>query len=178
MRSQAYDGAANMSGKHRGVQARVRQSVLSALYVHCRAHCLYNLAVMHSSTDPCIRSVMTTVQEVGFAFDYSAKILNFFVDELAVDQDAHEKLKKRTKLRTLCETRWTSRADALLTFKSAYSVVVSALEQLQEGGDDKAGQHLASIMKFDFIIGLVVAEHVMQSSHAVLSSSGSRLRLA
>ncbi|WAR31752.1 P52K-like protein [Mya arenaria] len=33
-----------------------------------------------------------------------------------------------------------------------------------EDGDDKAGQHLASIMKFDFIIGLVVAEHVMQST--------------
>ncbi|XP_052799033.1 zinc finger MYM-type protein 1-like [Mya arenaria] len=163
MRSQAYDGAANMSGKHRGVQARIRQRVPSALYVHCRAHCL-NLAVMHSSKDPCIRSVMTTVQEVGFAFDYSAKRLNFFVDELAADQDAQEKLKKRTKLRTLCETRWTSRADALSTFKSAYSVVVHALEQLQEDGDDKAGQHLASIMKFDFIIGLVVAEHVMQST--------------
>ncbi|XP_052809394.1 zinc finger MYM-type protein 1-like [Mya arenaria] len=113
MRSQAYDGAANMSGKHRGVQARIRQRVPSALYVHCRAHCL-NLAVMHSSKDPCIR--------------------------------------------------WTSRADALSTFKSAYSVVVHALEQLQEDGDDKAGQHLASIMKFDFIIGLVVAEHVMQST--------------
>ena len=68
---------------------------------------------------------MATVQEVGFAFNNSAKRLNFFADELAADQ---EKLNKSTKLRTLCETRWLSQADALTTFKSAYSVVVHALE--------------------------------------------------
>ncbi|XP_052793461.1 uncharacterized protein LOC128227201 [Mya arenaria] len=35
----------------------------------------------------------------------------------------------RQKLKTLCETRWTSRADALRTFKNAYRVVFHALYQ-------------------------------------------------
>ena len=39
-----------------------------------------------------------------------------------------ENMDKRTKLRTLCETRWTSRADALYTFKTSFPVVVHALE--------------------------------------------------
>jgi hypothetical protein len=42
-------------------------------------------------------------------------------------------------MRTLCETRWTSRADALYTFKTSFPVVVHALERLQGLEDDKAG---------------------------------------
>lgn len=37
MRAQAYDGAANMSGHKRGGQARIRQRIPSALYVHCKS---------------------------------------------------------------------------------------------------------------------------------------------
>jgi hypothetical protein len=61
-----------------------------------------------------------------------------------------ENMDKQTKLRTLCETRWTSRADALYTFKTLIPVVVHALKRLQGLGDDKAGQYLnASITKSD-----------------------------
>ena len=66
-----------------------------------------------------------------------------------------ENMDKRTKLRTLCETRWTSRADALYTFKTSFHIVVHALERLQGLGDDKAGQYLASITRFVFVIALV-----------------------
>jgi hypothetical protein len=31
-------------------------------------------------------------------------------------------------------------------------------------GDDKAGQFLASIMRFQFIIALVIAEHILHST--------------
>lgn len=41
---QGYDGASNMSGKYKGVQAIVREEYLKAIYVHCAAHTL-NLAV-------------------------------------------------------------------------------------------------------------------------------------
>ncbi|CAG2208760.1 unnamed protein product [Mytilus edulis] len=107
---------------------------------------------------------MTVVQEIGFAFDYSAKRLQAFFDELSSDAATKENMEKRTKLRTLCETRWTSRADALYTFKTAFPVVVHSLERLQNLGDDKAGQHLASLMRFQFVIALVVSEHVLQST--------------
>jgi hypothetical protein len=42
--------------------------------------------------------------------------------------------------------------------------VVHALERLQTQGDDKAGQFLASIMQFQFIIALVIAEHILHST--------------
>ena len=50
LRGQGYDGASNMSGKFRGVQAIIRSHVPSAVYLHCRAHSL-NLAVVHSCSN-------------------------------------------------------------------------------------------------------------------------------
>ena len=75
-----------------------------------------------------------------------------------------ENMDKRTKLRTVCETRWTSRTNALYTFKTSFPVVVHALERLQGLGDDKAGQYLASITRFVFVIALVVSEHILPST--------------
>jgi hypothetical protein len=163
MRAQCDNGAANMSGKYNGVQARILNTIPGATYVHCKSHCL-NLAIVHSCKDNSVRNVMTTVQEIGFAFDYSAKRLQAFFDELAADAATKENMEKRTKLKTLCETRWTSHADSLYTFKTAFPVVVHALEWLQNLGDDKAGQHLASLMRFQFVIALVVSEHILQST--------------
>ena len=39
-----------------------------------------------------------------------------------------------------------------------------ALERLQNQGDDKARQFLASIMRLQLIIALVVAEHILHST--------------
>ena len=50
MRAQGYDGAANMAGVHRGVQAIIEQHVPEAVYVHCKAHSL-NRAIGHACKD-------------------------------------------------------------------------------------------------------------------------------
>lgn len=93
MRAQGYDGAANMSGKYNDVQVRICQVVPEALYVHCKSHCI-NLAIVHSCSDKSIRNVMTTVQEVAFSFDYSAKKLQTYVDELESYAATKKKWKK------------------------------------------------------------------------------------
>ena len=153
MRAQGYDGAANMAGIHRGVQAIIRQSIPEAVYVHCKAHSL-NLAIGHACKEPLVRNMLNTLQQVAFAFDYSAKRLLAFKEALAQDDLAREEMQRRSKLRTLCETRWSSRADSLFTFRAAFTVVVQALEELIEDGDAKARGHLCSIKQFDFIIAL------------------------
>lgn len=70
-------------------------------------------------------------------------------------------MERRSKLTTLCETRWSARADSLFTFKSDFPVVVHALEYLRDNRDEKAGTYLAAILKFEFWIALVVAEHIL-----------------
>ena len=69
MRSQGYNGAASMSGIHRGVHARIRERIPKAQYVHSKAHVL-NLDIVHLSSDyhVSIRYMMDIVQEIAFAF--------------------------------------------------------------------------------------------------------------
>jgi hypothetical protein len=49
-----------------------------------------------------------------------------------------DKMGRRQKLKTLCETRWPSRSYSLFTFLSAFSVVFSSFEELEHGCDAKA----------------------------------------
>ena len=57
-------------------------------------------------------------------------------------------------------TRWACRADALY-IRAAFPVVVQALEILSQDGDVKVRGYLCSDEKFDFIITLCAAEHVL-----------------
>ena len=163
MRAQGYDGAANMAGVHRGVQAIIKQHVPEAVYVHCKAHSL-NLAIGHACKEPLVRNMLSTLQTIAFAFDYSAKRLLAFQESLRQDVLVREEMERRAKLRTLCETRWESRADSLYTFRTAYPVVVQSLETLSDDGDGKARGYLCSIKQFDFIIALCATEHVLSNT--------------
>lgn len=100
LRVQGYDGASNMSGRINGVQALVRNHAPDAVHVHCKAHCL-NLAIVHSCKEPIVRTVMATVQEIAFAFDYSAKRLQSFLDELDRNEAAKEAMEKKKPEKTL-----------------------------------------------------------------------------
>jgi hypothetical protein len=77
----------------------------------------------------------------------TAKRLTAFTDELSENQNVKDQLERRTKLRTLCETRWSSRADSLYTFRTAFAVV-SALETLKADHDDKAAECMNAILRF------------------------------
>ena len=162
IQAQAYDGASNMSGKHMGAQAVVQQYPL-ATCVHCKAHCL-NLAITKSCNLPLVRNMMGTVQEFSFAFGYSAKRLLAFQEEIKTDGQKQEELGRRSKIRMLYETRWSARADALFTFRSAFALVVHSLEELKEDNDKNAWNLLNAILKFDFILSVVVVEHILQST--------------
>ncbi|KAH3796906.1 hypothetical protein DPMN_150483 [Dreissena polymorpha] len=76
------------------------------------------LSYMHPENT--MRNMMSTVQVIAFALNYSAKRLLNFQDNLENDPVSREEMEKRTKLQSLCETRWAARADALHTFQCAY----------------------------------------------------------
>ena len=159
MRGQGYDGAANMKGKNRGVQARILEPLPQAEYTHCTAHVL-NLCIVHSCTIPVVRNLMDTVQQISFAFGYSAKRQQLFEENLEQNPDRHT-LERRQKIVHLCETRWAARAEALTTFMSAYYVAVDVLDELGNSGDAKCAGYAASIQRFEFIICLLILEHVL-----------------
>lgn len=61
----------------------VIECVPLASYVHCKSHCI-NLAVVHTCKLQCVRTMMKTVQDIGFAFSYSGSVWRR-LSELSVD---------------------------------------------------------------------------------------------
>ncbi|XP_060555075.1 zinc finger MYM-type protein 1-like [Ruditapes philippinarum] len=162
MKGQGYDGAANMSGAYKGVQARIRERIPDAVYSHCKAHCL-NLTIVHSCKVEFVRNMMDVVQIIAFAFSYSAKRLAQYKQTLEGDPESLEQMQERRHLQNLCETRWAARADALTTFLASIRTVVTALQTLSDNGDSKATGHCLSIQQFGFIITLVASQHVLEA---------------
>ena len=79
MVGQGYDGAANMSGHIRGVQARIKSTCAAATYVHCRSHNL-NLAVCDSCAIPVIRNMYTIANKILTFIRSSPKRLQVYID--------------------------------------------------------------------------------------------------
>ena len=118
--------------------------------------------MIHASEEPLARNMMTTVQEVAFSFNYSAKRLLRYQETLTNDAESRAAMEHRTKLQSLCETRWAARADALNTFKCSYTTVVETLDDLCTNyRDTKAGPFKLVITQFGFIVSLVAIEHVL-----------------
>jgi hypothetical protein len=61
-----------MSGIHRGVQDSIRERIIIVQYVHSKAYVL-SLAIVHSSSDVSVRTMMATMQVIEFAFQYSSE---------------------------------------------------------------------------------------------------------
>ena len=61
-----------MSGIHRGVQASIRERILIAQYVHSKAYVL-SFAIVHSSSDVSVRTMMATMQVIEFSSRYSSE---------------------------------------------------------------------------------------------------------
>jgi len=78
LRGQCYDGAANMSERFQGVQAKIGEKQTLALYIHCSNHCL-NLALQDCGKKvPVVRNTLQLVNEVGLLIRNSAKRLGQF----------------------------------------------------------------------------------------------------
>ena len=92
---------------------------------------------------------MDTLQQIAFCFNYAAKWLQVLQAELELDEDAKASMDNRTKLQSLSETRWASSVNAQYTFRSAFTVTVSALEYLEADGGGKAWSYVLSIQRFE-----------------------------
>ena len=101
MAGQGYDGAANMSGRFRGVQAIVKESYPTALYTRSSSHRL-NLVISQACGEKTLKRTTTTIQDVIVFFNNSPKRTLLLKEAIAtLLPHSH-----RTRLQSLCETRW------------------------------------------------------------------------
>ena len=132
------------------VQTIIQQQIPEAVYCYCKVHPLH-LAICHT----CKKQFT-----IAFAFVHSAKRLLAFQESLSENAQVRCEMERNEKLRNLCETRRSSKADALYTFHAAYPVVLLALETLSNDWNAKARSPLSSIKQFNFIIALCAAGYV------------------
>lgn len=186
LRGQCYDGAANMSGKIRGVQAQILQEESRALYVHCRPHTL-NLVVQDTMENVvCVKNFLGIAKEVINFIRDSPKRLAEFKDLLSEDA---------LNLSPFCPTRWCVRVKSLkrMHHKDTYDALLIFFEdkqkdkQIDKTACSKAGGLLKSMDSFEFyyLLTLVIAvlERVeiltaeLQKCELSVSESHDKIRL-
>ena len=155
LRGQGYDGAGNMSGKHRGAATIIQHTYPKALYIHCVSPVL-NLCIVACGIQA-IRNMYGVVEENCLFFNYSPKWqqeLQEHIEILPVGTTS------KTKLVNLCKTRWVARIEAFEVFRDMLQALVSTLEVISTArgwsteSSKKASALLISIIQFQFLMSL------------------------
>ena len=171
-RGQAYDGAANMSGRLSGVQARISAQYPKAMYIHCFCHSL-NLAVQDSSRNiALIRSTLDVLQELSNLIRFSPK------RKALLERMRHDLGKEAHSLRPLCPTRWTVKHKAFESVLTNYEPLLETLEAISNGSDgssclevrSKAGGIYHSLQTFDLFFGVMLSERLFGITDSLSSS--------
>ena len=108
---QGYDGAGNMSGKYKGVAARIMNINELAIYCHCQAYSL-SLDVCFACEMPVVITMMNKLRCVYEFFDYP-KRAELLERKICETYDAD--YVKRKKLKD-CKTRWVEKVDSFQIF--------------------------------------------------------------
>ena len=158
---QCYDGAANMAGIRNGVAAQMCAVEPRALYSHCYGHAL-NLATSDTiKKNKILRDVLDTVFEITKLLKLSPKREAWF------SKLKQEITPETPGFCTLCPTRWTVRATSLKSVIDNYLVFQALWEEVKDTVTDSEirarviGVH-ATMNRFDFLFGLVLAERLLQ----------------
>ncbi len=149
---QAYDGASVMSGKHSGVQSRIKEVAKQAFYVHCNAHCL-NLVLVDT---------VKAVPQAGCFFTVLQRLYSFMSGSyvhnkcLNVQKEMFDSTPR--ELQKLSDTRWACQHMACNTVLKRLPAVIRVLEEISEenSGDRTVDAHgLLAQIDLEFI-GLLV----------------------
>ena len=121
IRGQSYDNASNMSGRYKGMQARIREVNYNAVYIPCAAHSL-NLVGL-CAVDSCIEAVsfFGIVQNVYVFFSASTYRWSVLTKALGSNLSV---------VKRLSDTRWSAHADAIKALYFGYTQIQEALKDL------------------------------------------------
>ncbi|KAK3922747.1 Zinc finger MYM-type protein 1 [Frankliniella fusca] len=121
---QCFDGASNMKGEFKGVQARLKEMQPLALFVHCFNHSL-NLALQDTmKRSPSAREALQWVHDVGVIVNRSPKRRH------ALDALRESFSEQGGGPTTICPTRWTVRVRSIMGLLNSYRSVLTFLQDL------------------------------------------------
>lgn len=139
-RGQGYDNGANMSGKYKGVRARILEINNLALYVPCMAHNLNLVCVHAASVTPEMITFFGTVQRLFNFFSSSTTRWEFLMKSL------------KLTLKSSSDTRWSSKANAIKSLNLHLFDVKKALESIAYGSTASNPETVSSAKSLLFLI--------------------------
>ena len=159
---QGYDGAAVMSGKHKGVATLIQQDAPYAHYVHCHAHRL-NLALV--DTAKCVQEAADffALLERLYVFMSRSYVHPRFIE---VQRELYPKYAPR-ELQRLSDTRWACRYISCRNVSDRLPAIMKVLNLISE--EDNAeraieARGLLSQLNFSFVVMLDIFGALLQNS--------------
>jgi hypothetical protein len=125
--AQGYDGAAVMSGVHKGVAARLRQRVPRAVNIHCHNHRL-NLVLVDTMKAIPAASEFLALLESLYVFVSGSYVHSKWIDL----QKSMFPTEKPRELKRLSETRWACRIEACRAVRDRFSTLFRLLREITE----------------------------------------------
>uniref|UniRef100_A0A8C5M9G2 TTF-type domain-containing protein n=1 Tax=Leptobrachium leishanense TaxID=445787 RepID=A0A8C5M9G2_9ANUR len=162
--SVCFDGAATMSGCTAGVQMKCKEKNPEILYVHCYAHCL-NLVLVDACTSSkqnrTVFDFFGIIQTV-YAFMEGSPVRHAVMEKIS--QEVGSQLKT---LKSLSNTRWACRAEAVAAIKENFSIILQALNEITEksrlaDAKIRARGLICELSSFKFIFALHMMHPILQ----------------
>ncbi|XP_062326326.1 zinc finger MYM-type protein 1-like [Osmerus eperlanus] len=154
---QAYDSASVMSGKHSGVQARIKEQAKHAFYIHSSAHCL-NLVLVDTVKDvPEVRQFFSLLERL-YVFTSGSYVHQKW---LSIQKEMYPGTPR--ELQRLSDTRWACRYMALHTIIDRLPAIKRVLQDIvQEHNSDRSVEARGLLAQIDlqFIVCLVTLHKV------------------
>lgn len=154
-RGQGYDNGANMSGRSKGVQARLQEVNPAATFVPCAAHSPNHVG-------------MNAAEKVKPAKLLLGEVQNLFT-VFAGSTSRWKLLKEKCHIELKCQsaTRWSSSANAVLSLWNQLGSVIEVLTEMCESDElssdvlSTAHGRLRAIESFRLIMGLCVWKNLL-----------------
>ena len=147
---QAYDGAAVMSGKHSGVQARIREQAKFAFYIHCSAHSLNLVLVDVVKRVPETEEFFSLLQSL-----YILYLCLICAPKMSLQREMYGRTRE---LQRLSDTRWACRFLALRNIMDTLPALKRPLQEIaQERHGEKTVEARGFLAQIDleFVVHLV-----------------------
>ena len=130
MRGMAFDGAASMTGKSKGVRTRLGSKYPFARFSYCKGHCL-NLALQEAVRQGAsLKRCIDIIQSVTAYVKSSPRRLASFNEF----ENGLEDYLETEKLKKLCPTRWVMRMQAGRAILQNYAHLLDWFQQqISEG---------------------------------------------
>lgn len=183
IRGQSFDGAANMSGRWNGLQAKIRDLCKYAFFFHCWAHKLNLVVVEVCESHIDVSTFFYVVQSLHNLISNSPKskesLKHATAADIAKQLDAGTATMGTGKhqvssIGSLSKTRWASHYLALVNLTKLFNPVCVVLEEISEGTDAdrraKAALALNHVRSPEFVFILQLMSKILELTYTLSQS--------